>query len=95
MRFIDIVDHSKGDGYRKHSSGHHYLPCPEVAIGRSAVRSYLEECCDLTELYDNFINDIYRAGERDPIVIAKSLIKFVGGIEPKYLFCPSTRSNNT
>ncbi|MBN2643359.1 MAG: MBL fold metallo-hydrolase [Victivallales bacterium] len=67
-------------------TGHDYIPCGSVAIGREKVKTYLEKCLYLTELYDKFTAEIMAHGEREPTKIARRLIKQAGGTEPEYLF---------
>lgn len=68
--------------------GHPYLPLGADAIGRKASRAYLEACRGCLRHDEGFVRGMMAAGVTDPTVIAKALIKEVGGQEPKFLFLP-------
>lgn len=68
--------------------GHPYLPLGAGADGPEAVRQYLTACLGCFEHDRGFVSGMAAAGETDPAVIARALIRSVGGREPKHLFLP-------
>jgi hydroxyacylglutathione hydrolase len=67
-------------------AGHPYVPGGAVALGAEEVSAYLKTCFNFTEYYDQLITAAWEAGERDPAVIARQIIKKSGGPVPRYLF---------
>lgn len=67
-------------------AGHDYVPFGSVILGRAKVRACLEQCLQLTDLYDKITADICREGPQDPVTVARRLIQRMGGSEPAFLF---------
>lgn len=68
--------------------GHPYLPLGPEAIGREASLNYLIACHYCFARDEGFVQGMMSAGVDDPVVIAKALIREVGGVEPAKLFLP-------
>lgn len=68
--------------------GHSYLPLGAEAIGKDASKRFLAECAEINAHNEGFVHGMMAAGVTDPAVIAKELIREVGGTEPKHLFLP-------
>ena len=69
-------------------SGHYYIPCGAVAIGKEKARWYLETCLTLTKTYDILISEFKKQGIVELPDLARDLIKHVGGQMPAFLFLP-------
>lgn len=70
--------------------GHPYLPLGAGAEGAEGCRRYLEMCLACHHHDEGFVDGMLAAGENDIAVIARALIREVGGKEPKFLFLPMT-----
>ena len=68
--------------------GHPYLPLGANADGADAVRRYLTACLGCHKHDKGFVAGMAAAGETSPAVIARALVRRVGGTEPPYLFLP-------
>ncbi len=68
--------------------GHPYLPLGPQALGREASRAFLEACAACHQHDEGFVQGMLAAGVSDAPEIARSLIRNVGGVEPRYLFLP-------
>lgn len=68
-------------------TGHHYLPLGYEALGRENVEKYLSVCHSLVDDYGRFVEKGCRDG-KTPLEIAKALIRYVDGKEPKFMFLP-------
>lgn len=68
--------------------GHPYLPLGAEAIGREAVRRYLDACAQCSDHDEGFVRGMLAAGVDDAPQIARALIREVGGREPEHLFLP-------
>ena len=69
-------------------SGHPYLPLGAEAIGKKESRHYLQACLACHKHDQGFVQGMMAAGIEDPVIIAKALIREVGGQEPSFLFLP-------
>ncbi len=69
-------------------SGHDYLPCGSIAIGKEKARWYLETCLTLTDTYDILIKSFKERGITELPDLARELIKHIGGQMPAFLFLP-------
>lgn len=67
-------------------AGHFYAPYGPCAIGKEAVKNYLENCVAVTERYDKYIINCFKNDERNEHVIAKKLIENENRQVPDYLF---------
>lgn len=68
--------------------GHHYLPLGAEAVGEDASQCFLETCAAISSHNEKFIRSLITAGVNDAAVIARELIREVGGCEPDFLFLP-------
>ncbi|MEG1892150.1 MAG: MBL fold metallo-hydrolase [Clostridia bacterium] len=68
--------------------GHPYLPLGAEAIGTAECRRYLQACLACTKHDEGFVNGMLAAGADDIALIARALIREVGGKEPAQMFLP-------
>lgn len=68
--------------------GHPYLPLGAEAIGPEASRRYLRACHRAAARDEGFVRGMMAAGETEASVIARALIRHIGGTEPQHLFLP-------
>jgi glyoxylase-like metal-dependent hydrolase (beta-lactamase superfamily II) len=69
-------------------ASHDYIMTGDEAYGENQVKKYLNKCWDITCVYDEFIKDEIKKGEKGMVNIAKSLIRHMGNTEPDKLFLP-------
>ncbi len=67
-------------------AGHDYTPFGSLAIGKRAVKEYLQCCVDMSDQYDELIKEIWDQGERDPAEITRYLITKNNRQVPKFIF---------
>lgn len=67
-------------------SAHPYLFTGEKALGEKETAIYLEKCSQITEIYGKYIRDRLEEGMKNPEMIAKGLIGYMGNEMPAWLF---------
>lgn len=68
--------------------GHYYLPLGSEAIGEDASKRFLEASAAINCHNEGFVHGMVAAGVTDAAIVAKELIREVGGREPVHLFLP-------